>query len=101
MMEPLKFGQIFPYWLINGCFISSGEMKRRVFGYDSGGMSELRLFNDTDELAKKNIESAIEFKKRKLDKNFEILDERLQNIDKFFEGSSDNQTKPIKPPVLI
>ena len=49
-------------------------------------MSELRIFNDTDELAKKDIENAIEFKKRKLDKNFKILDERLENIDKFFAG---------------
>ena len=71
--------------------------EKRVFGYDSGKMTELRLFNEADEKAKKNIESSIEFEKRKLDNNFEILDDRLKDIDKFFEGNSAVQAKSIKP----
>ena len=76
-------------------FIKAQE--KRVFAYQSGEMKELRLFNDEDELAKKEIENAIEIEKRKLDKNFEILNKRLQDIDKFFAGENSNKAKPIRP----
>ena len=71
---------------------------RTVYRFVDGKTQLVRDFNPEDDIAKNAIKKNIENKKANLDQNFNILDERLTQVEEFLSGKkTSNQSTPIKP----
>ena len=78
-------------------YIINGD-DRMVYIFENDQSKFIRNFNDEDELARSQIESDIETKKKALDENFDILESRLIQVEDFLSGKeSTRESNPIKP----
>ena len=78
-------------------YIINGDA-RMVYIFENDKSKFLREFNEEDELARAKIETNIETSKKALDKNFDILESRLIQVEDFLSGKeSAEKSNPIKP----
>ena len=77
-------------------YVIFGENKD-VYKFQNNETVKIRSFNQEDEFSKQEIEKKIEQNKTALEKNFELLDQRLEQVDKFFAGEGSSRLKAIKP----
>ena len=78
-------------------YIINGD-DRMVYIFENDQSKFIRNFNDEDELARSQIESDIETKKKALEENFDILENRLIQVEDFLSGKeSTKENNPIKP----